>query len=171
MAFVVFLRGVNVGGKTFKPTETAKALAPLDATSLGAAGTFIVRGRTTPSALAKRFQESLPFEADVLVRPADEVAALVARAPFLPLPADGRPFVSVLATEPKQLPPFPLDRPEGAPWEVRLLGIEGAYALSLRRTTGGKFYPNEVVEKTLGVRATTRSWSTMEALAKKLGDA
>ena len=46
MALVVFLRGVNVGGhKAFQPTVLARALAALDVKSIGAAGTFVVRGK------------------------------------------------------------------------------------------------------------------------------
>ena len=171
MASVVFLRGVNVGGKTFKPTQLAAELADLDATSVGAAGTFVVRRRVAAAALAARVRDALPFEADVFVRPGDEVRALVARAPFGEPPPDARPFVSVLGAAPRAPPPLPLDRPEGDAWEVRVLSVEGAYALSVRRATGGRFYPNEVVEKALGVRATTRTWSTMETLARKLDEA
>ena len=39
MAFVVFLRGVNVGGhKAFQPSVLAKELADFDVVSVGAAG-------------------------------------------------------------------------------------------------------------------------------------
>ena len=45
MALVVFLKGVNVGGhKTFRPSVMARELQ-LDAVSIGAAGTFVIRER------------------------------------------------------------------------------------------------------------------------------
>lgn len=172
MAFVVFLRGVNVGGaKSFKPTALAADLADLEVESVGAAGTFLVRGKGTAKGVAKRFREALPFEADVYARPAQEVLDLLARDPFRGrLPPDARPFVTILAETPAGPPPaLPIDRPEGAAWEVRLVAVEGAYALCARRVAGGKHYPNEIVEKVLGVRATTRAWSTLGTVAKRLG--
>ena len=47
--------------------------------------------------------------------------------------------------------------------------IIGRYALSLRRRLGqGTIYPNEVVEKSLGVSATTRGWDTIQAICRIL---
>ena len=44
MAFVVFLRAVNVGGhQTFRPSVLAKELSEYDVVNIGAAGTFVVR--------------------------------------------------------------------------------------------------------------------------------
>jgi hypothetical protein len=44
MAWVVFFRGVNVGGhKAFRPSVIAKDLAEFDVVNVGAAGTFVVR--------------------------------------------------------------------------------------------------------------------------------
>lgn len=171
---VVLLRGVNVGGaKAFKPSEMAKTLGGggLRVVSIGAAGTFVVHGKANAATLEKRFRDALPFEADVLVLPGDDMLDLVRRAPLAGLPEDQKPFVSALATAPARPPPLPLDVPPGDAWEVRLVAVEGRFALCARRTTGGKHYPNEVVEKALGVRATTRTWSTMETLAKKLEEA
>lgn len=172
MAHVVFLRGVNVGGaKAFKPSELAAELEGLDVLSVGAAGTFVVRGRGSAASLATRFREALPFEADVMVVPGEDVSALARREPFAGLPEGEKPFVSVLERRPARLPAFPLDLPEAGDWEVRVREVDGVFALVLRRVAGGKLYPNEVVEKRLGVRATTRAWSTFETLARKLGAA
>ena len=44
MALVVLLRGVNVGGhRKFRPTTLTEELQHLDAVSIGAAGTFVIR--------------------------------------------------------------------------------------------------------------------------------
>jgi len=48
MALVVFLRGCNVGGhKTFRPTLLAEQLKHYDVVNIGAAGTFVIRRRTS----------------------------------------------------------------------------------------------------------------------------
>jgi hypothetical protein len=52
---------------------------------------------------------------------------------------------------------------------VAVLAVVGPFALGTRRPmaeTG--VYPNEVVEKTFGVTATTRDWPTMEKIAALL---
>jgi uncharacterized protein (DUF1697 family) len=59
-----------------------------------------------------------------------------------------------------------VDQPKGS-WGVRVIAVEGLFALSLWRRLEGEtmVYPNAVVEKKFGVAATTRSWNTMEAVA------
>jgi len=61
-SFVVFLRGVNVGGnKKFSPAALAKDLSHLDVTNVGAAGTFVVRRAKSAAAVRKAIAEKLPF--------------------------------------------------------------------------------------------------------------
>ncbi len=68
MALVVFVRGVNVGGhKSFRPSVVAKELADLDAASVGAAGTFVIRKRVGVAAVQAEFGRRLPFEAELMI--------------------------------------------------------------------------------------------------------
>jgi uncharacterized protein (DUF1697 family) len=173
MAQVVFLRAANVSGSNvFKPAALAKDLAHLDVTSLGAAGTFVVRQPASAADVRAEFERRLPFQTDIIVRPAKELASLVASAPFGGVPARGaKPYVSVLATKPRKLPPTLVERPAGKAWMVRVLRVEGRYALSWQRRVGGRMlYPNEVVEAVLGVRATTRGWPTLVAIGRRLAE-
>jgi hypothetical protein len=49
---------------------------------------------------------------------------------------------------------------------VRLDRIEGRFALGLwQRRPGGFVFPNQVVEKAVGVPATTRWWETIKRVA------
>jgi uncharacterized protein (DUF1697 family) len=170
-AFVVFLRGVNVGGhKTFRPSLLAKELAALDVTSVGAAGTFVVRRAASAEAVRVAIVERLAFEASVMVCPAGDVLALVDGEPFgsARQSADHRRFVSVLEKAPRRAPRLPIERPEEE-WQVRVVRLEGRFALSLwRRVERGRLYPNEVVEATLGLGATTRAWDTIAKIARQL---
>lgn len=167
MASVAFLRAVNLGGKNvFRPAALARALATLDVANVGAAGTFVVRKSIGSAALRGEFLRRLPFEAEIMVCSARDLADLVDADPFPRVPSDKtvRRFVSVLSKRPRTLPRLPLGRPEGDAWQVRIVGVWGPFVLSLwRRGRGAMLYPNEVVEKALGVRATTRSWNTIEA--------
>jgi hypothetical protein len=167
MDFAVFLRGANVGGaRVFKPAAFA---AKLDVVNIGAAGTFVARKRSSAAALKKEFAAALPFETEILVCTASEIAALVKRDPFRKLPKDAKPVVTILGAKPKSACKFPFDRPEGPKWEVRLFEIDGAFVPGCYRVFGKLgHYPNEVVEKALGVPATTRGWPTILSVHAKL---
>ena len=79
--------------------------------------------------------------------------------------------VSVMQKPPRKLPRLPLEQPAGSKWEVMIIGVTGRFALSLRRRMErGTLYPNEVVEKHFGTSATTRSWNTIAAVCKVLGE-
>ena len=56
-------------------------------------------------------------------------------------------------------------------YDARIIGVTGRFALSLHRRLGRTLvYPNEVVEKNLGVAATTRNWSTISVVCRVLED-
>jgi len=169
MAHVVFLRAANVGGKNiFRPARLASALEHLGAVNVGAAGTFVVRGKATPAAIRREILARLPFEPGISVLPASEVLALVRSGPFrgVAFSKDLRGWFAALGGRPKARPALPLLVPAGREWRVRVDRVEGAFALGLcHRRPGGVTYPSLVVEDALGVPATTRWWETLERVA------
>ena len=63
MRWVVFLRGVNVGGANLcRPAELAKQLAKFDVVNVGAAGTFVVREEVSESVLRAALARKLPVK-------------------------------------------------------------------------------------------------------------
>ena len=175
MASVVFFRAVNVGGhQKFQPSKLAKALSEFGVVNLGAAGTFVVREKVSEPKLRDEILRRLPFQPELMICPARAVLALARGNWFRNAPAGkelGR-FVSVLQKTPRAEIPLPIEQPAGAKWEVRIVAITGRFALSVRRL--GQTYSNAVVEKHLGVPATTRNWNTIEAICEVLekpGDA
>ena len=170
MASVVFFRAVNVGGhQKFQAGKLAKELAAFGVVNIGAAGTFVVRGKVSQTKLRDEILRRLPFKPELMICPARDVLALTRGNWFGGAPAGKAvgQFVSVLRKAPRAKPPLPLAQPAGENWEVRLVAITGRFALSLRRT--GQTYSNAVVEKHLGVPATTRNWNTIEAIREVLG--
>jgi len=169
MASVVFFRAVNVGGhQTFQPGKLAQALAEFDVVNLGAAGTLVVRENVGPAKLRDEILRRLPFRPELMICPARDVLAL-ARGQWFDGATVGKDvgrFVSVLAKAPRVHPPLPIEQPAGNQWEVRIVAITGRFALSVRRL--GQTYSNAVVEKHLGIPATTRSWNTIEAICEVL---
>lgn len=172
MAYVVFLKGVNVGGNNvFRPKLFAQSLSHLDVVNVGAAGTFIVRAKSTTATIKRDFLAKLPFEPTIALASAAEIRELIRRAPFgtRPRPKGVRWWVGVLAGKSKERPTFPLSTPPGRAWSVRVHGIEGSFAFGhWRRRPGGFVIPNIVVEKAVGVPVTVRWWETFERIAKAL---
>ena len=173
MAHVVFLRGVNVGSaRRFQPSALARELAHLGAANLGAAGTFVIRKHLSEAALRSEFAGRLPFTTDLMICRSGELEKLAATDPFptTGISPDFRRFVSVLAKKPRRLPPLPFSYPAGKDWQVRVVGVSGKLAWGLWRRVGGRSFvdPNGVIEKYLGVRATTRNWNTVVRLCDVL---
>ena len=172
MGLVVFLRGVNVGGhKAFQPSALAGQLAQFDVVNVGAAGTFVVRKAIGQAVLRAELLRRLPVEAELMICPSRDVLQLVSREPFGVDHSDKdvKQYVSVLAKRLRALPPFPISQPAGEDWQVKIIGVIGRFALSFHRRSGRTLlYPNEVVEKKLGVTATTRNWNTISAVCEVL---
>ena len=169
MSSVVFFRAVNVGGhQKFQPGKLAKELAEFGIVNIGAAGTFVVRENVSQTKLREEILRRLPFKPELMICPAREVLSLARGNWFGDAPAgkDVGQFVSVLQKAPRAKPPLPIEQPTGEKWEVRVVAITGRFALSVRRL--GQTYSNAVVEKHLGVPATTRNWNTIEAIREVL---
>jgi len=174
MSLVVFLRGVNVGtAKRFQPKLLARELEHLGVSSLGAAGTFVVRGNRSQSALRTEFFRRLPFACDLMICQGRDLLNLVAADPFPEAEPnlDLRRFVSILARRPVSPPRLPWSFPAGDQWQLRMAGISGRFMLyHWRRREGGFVEPNGIIEKHLGVRATTRNWNTILRICSQLGE-
>ncbi len=172
MALVVFLRAVNVGGhQTFRPSIVAKELAHLGVVNIGAAGTLVVRGTISQTLLRAEILRRLSFEPELMICPARDLIELARREPFRDAPAakDVRRFVSVTQKPSRTPPHLPLEQPAGNQWQVKLIAIFGRFVLSLWRRQGRAIvYPNAVVERHLGIPATTRSWNTVSAISDVL---
>jgi uncharacterized protein (DUF1697 family) len=172
MSHVVFMRGVNVGGnKRFQPTLLARELAHIGAVSLGAAGTFVVQKRLAHAKVRAEFLRRLPFTAELMICPGHELLELAAGEPFPgpAVPSDVRRFVSVLARRPRTIPPLPFSFPPTDEWQVQIIGVSGRLAWAWWRRRGRSYLdPNDVIEKQLGVRATTRNWNTIVRLCDLL---
>jgi uncharacterized protein (DUF1697 family) len=170
MSSVVFFRAVNVGGhQKFQPGKLAKELEQFGVVNIGAAGTFVVRENVSETKLRGEILGRLPFKPELMICPARDVLALARGNWFADAPTgkDVGRFVSVLQKVPRAKPPLPIEQPAGAKWEVRVVAISGRFALSIRRL--GQTYSNAVVEKHLGIPATTRNWNTIETIREVLG--
>ena len=171
MRWAVFLRAVNVGGANrCRPALIARQLAKFGVINIGSVGTFVVRENVRQSILRDAIARKLSFRCEIMIVPAGDVLKLVCSEPFegQPSGADLVRFVSVLAKRLRTPPPLPIRLPSHQEWGVEVIAIEGRFVVGLYRREMKAISYLGKLEKLLRVSITTRSWSTIEKVAKTL---
>jgi uncharacterized protein (DUF1697 family) len=169
--FVVLLRGVNVGGnKTFRPAQLAKELGQFDVVNIGAAGTFVVRGRVTQARFRAELARRLPFDSEVIIISGRELLDLTERDPFTGQPAGGDivRFLTVLSRRPHKESPLPVQFPPKGKWLVRILRREGRFVLGMYRRDMKTIGYLGATDRLFDVPITTRNWNTVESIVRRL---
>jgi uncharacterized protein (DUF1697 family) len=171
MALVVLLKGVNVGGhRTFRPSTLAKQLSRFEVVNVGAAGTFVVLGAVSRSALRAEIARRLPFETEVMICNGSDIVRFCGRDPLAGQPSgtDVVRFVSVLGARQRMSPSLPLDLPPDGKWLLRIVACEHPFVFGVyRREMKAIGYLGQL-EKIFGVAMTTRSWTTFLAIERIL---
>ena len=172
---VAFLRAVNVGGRSIvKMADVQAAFAAAgcaNVTTFIASGNILFDGPAEDAgALQARIrvnmQRLLKAEPVIVYRTGRQLERLVTRAPFRELAADPRLKLYVAFVEQKstQRPRFPLLLPKEG---LEAIGtVDGDVLIVSHRKPNGMYgFPNNWIEKALGVVATARNWSTVTKLA------
>ncbi|HKW08904.1 MAG TPA: DUF1697 domain-containing protein [Gemmatimonadaceae bacterium] len=171
MALVAFLRGINVGGhRRFRPSLLAKSLSAYDVVNVGATGTFVVRKPGSRSQFRTTLLGQLPFEAEVALCEGRDLIALEKENPFRTRSssADIVRFVSILSRAGRIPAKLPVTLPPNGEWFVRIIGSRKRFVFGeYRRHMKTIGYLGQI-DKLFGAPATTRSWTTMVAIAKIL---
>jgi len=171
MKWAVFLRAVNVGGANrCQPAAIARQLAKFGVVNIGAVGTFVVREDVSESALRAAFARKLPFKCEIMICPARDVLKLTSKDPFARQPSgpDITRFVNVLAKRVPIQPALPVSLPSDKDWLLKIIAIQNRFVLGLYHRQMKAISYLGKVEKLLGVPATTRSWNTIEKVARIL---
>lgn len=170
MATVVLLRGANLGKRRFSPLALADALRDLDATSVGAAGTFVVRGRVAAATLRERVQAELPWEdAEMAIVPGAEVRAALDAGAKLRVPEGAKKFGAALDKQVKGLRLPHEVAGKGGAWAIRCEVLAGRVLIGARRRVDESgAYTLDALEREHGVRATIRDWPTWERVGAQL---
>jgi uncharacterized protein (DUF1697 family) len=171
MALVVFLKGVNVGGyRRCRPSDLARQLKRYDVVNIGAAGTWVVRKPPSRATLRAELKRRLPFDAEVMICTGADIRRLVAADPFANESADRSiiQFVSVLAQRRLPLLTLPLSQPADGEWMVKILEHQQPFVLGVHRRQMKAIGYLSRLEKIFGAQATTRSWSTIQKVARIL---
>lgn len=173
MALVVFLRGCNVGGnRTFRPSLLAEQLKHYDVVNIGAAGTFVIRKRTSHARLRADLRRRLPFEAEVIICEGNDLIRAASTPPFAGTPSgsDLVRFVSVFPRRPRRPPTTPISLPANGKWVVRILATEDRFLFGLYRRQMKAIGYLGAIDTLFGERATTRNWNTITTILEVLGN-
>jgi uncharacterized protein (DUF1697 family) len=171
MAFVVFLRGVNVGGhRTFRPAMLAQQLKHFDVVNIGAAGTFVVRAPTSQTRLRAELSRRLPFETSIIICKGQDLLDVAKGKPFGDEPAGAGVvrFVSVMATRPSLAPSLPMSFPLKGKWLLRILATEKRFVFGQYRRHMKTIGFLGKIDGIFGVPVTTRNWNTIMAIVEVL---
>ena len=170
MAYVVLLKGVNVGGhRTFRPTSLADALQHLGAVNIGAAGTFVIRRPVSRAQLRVEFARRLPFDTEIMICQTREIVGLMSRDfPGHRARPDVVRFVSVLSRPPRSAPRLPVSLPARGKWLLKVLARDGRFVFGLYRRHMKVISYLGTLDQVFGTPATTRGWKTITAIAEVL---
>jgi uncharacterized protein (DUF1697 family) len=172
--YVAFLRAINVAGHAVvKMADLRDAFAAAgcrNVRSLIQSGNVVFESRaSTSSALVRRIRaelrDLLGEEPGLFFRTVREIERLVASAPFKRYEAKPRLklYVAFLSRKPRNGPRFPLRSVSEA---LAVIGMQHreAFIVSGRKKNGFYGFPNAFIEQHLGVRATSRNWSTIKKI-------
>lgn len=171
--YVALLRAINVGGA--RKIKMADLRAMFAAMGYGDAQTYIQSGNVVFQAeddeqplrqrIERQIETTFGFPVTVALRASDEMALMTAQPPYPPdaLAEDESLYVALLTETPSPEGAERLLASETAPDEFRLIGRE-VYLL-YRRSMRDTKLTNTLLEKKLGVAATSRNWRTITALA------
>ena len=171
MALVVFLRGVNVGGRrSFRPSVLARELGEHAVVNVGAAGTFVVRKPGPRAAFRAELLRRLPFEAEIAFCEGRDLLRVEAENPFGTQPA--RPdlvrFVSILSRPGRARPAVPISIPPDGEWFVRVIAFQGRFVFGEYRRHMKTIGYLGRIDELFGAPATTRNWNTVCSIVRIL---
>ena len=148
----------------------AAQLKHLDAVSIGAAGTFVIRRPVGVARLRAEFARRLPFETKIMICQGRDIIRLMSRDFFGDDSASRGVvrFVSVLSQSPRSAPSTPLNLPPTGKWLVRILAGEHRFVVGMYRRQMEAIRYLGALDRVFGVPVTTRNWNTMLAIAEVL---
>ena len=174
--YVAFLRAINVGGRAVVSMadlqEAFRSAGCQAVRSYIQSGNVVFEARPDQAgALFKRISREVARLFDrcptIVFRTADHLQQLVSSDPFKSARRESTAkfYVTFLEGAPPIEPAFPLAHSKEA---IEAIGIDALDVFIVSRPKRKGFYgfPNEVIEKALGVQATSRNWSTVAKIVE-----
>jgi uncharacterized protein (DUF1697 family) len=177
MRYVTFLRAINVAGHAIVKMNDLKAAFAL--AGCNNVVTFIQSGNVIFESIEKKtelFQnvrtelsDLIGSEPVLVTRTVRELEQMMNAAPFQRSKGGSDPklYVAFLLRKPLKKPKFPLLLPKEGLEAIAMTDRE-VFVVSRRKKNGFYGFPNNFIEKELGVPATTRNWSTVTKIVDQL---
>jgi uncharacterized protein (DUF1697 family) len=169
--YVAFVRAINVAGHAIvRMTDLKEAFATAgcrDVRTCIQGGNVIFDAR--PDQASRVFQKTraclrdlLGEEPGIVFRTARELERTMQEAPFKRFDRNRalKLYVTFLAEKPARAPKFPLRSSQEALDAIGMKHLD-VFVVSRRKKNGFYGFPNQFIEKELGVPATSRNWSTV----------
>lgn len=164
--YVALLRKINVGGQNLVKMDALRSV--FEAAGLKNVRTFQQAGNvvfeTTAKIRPSKIEKLLNTDFKAVIFTVDELARITQRDPFKRVAKeDVMLCVVFLFDEPTTVPKLPY---KSTTEKLELIAVRdrAAFVVARRKKTGWFGFPNNFVEKQLGVTATTRQWSTVKKL-------
>jgi uncharacterized protein (DUF1697 family) len=174
--YVVFLRGINVGGhnivKMDKIAELFAAMGFADVKIYIQSGNVVFRAKEKnlddlAARIEGELQKLVENEVRVMLRTLAELTVMVKENPFKKAEAepDVKLYVTFLCEDPKNKAALQLISPKK---DVDVFLVQNRTVFSISRIVKGSYgFPNAFVEKELGGCATTRNWNTIKKITQQ----
>ena len=169
-SYVAFIRAVNVAGHARIKMDAVqrafeKAGCKAVRTVIQSGNVIFDTPRRSHNQIRKRILTELGKlipDPVIMFRTLDEVRRIVAGDPFKQLRRSKKLkfYVAFLATPPETQPALPGESKKEALEMIRMDGLN-AFLISRPKPNGFYGFPNNFVEKELGVAATCRNWTTV----------
>jgi uncharacterized protein (DUF1697 family) len=169
--YVALLKGINVGGKNLIKMQTLiesfESLGLKGVRSYIQCGNIVFESKEAASEklrrkIEKQLGKTFGHDAHVILKTVSDLESLIRQNPFRRIATnrDTMLCVAFLANAPTAKPKLPL---QSQTEKLELIAIkdQAAFVVARRKQTGWFGFPNNFVEKELGVLATTRQWSTV----------
>ena len=170
--WVALLRAVNLGARNKVPMARLREVLAGGCDGVRtyiASGNAVFRSDVERAELARRLERAIlaefSVETPVILRTADELAAVVERHPY---EDESRTHVAFLAAKPVPARVKALAALDVAPDRIVVDGLEAYWHLP--GGVQGSQLSGARLEKELGVAATVRNWRTVTRLAEMAGE-
>jgi uncharacterized protein (DUF1697 family) len=172
--YVAFLRGINVGGRVVVKATLEGVFTSLGFKAISVykqSGNVIfeapeVKAEELATKIQDALKASLGYEVPVFLRVISQLKEIVTFDPFRGQNIEGSSFlVTFLAKRPASVPfQLPVAIPKST---AQVIGAQGTEVFSVTHGGGEGALPNPFIEKTLGVKATTRNLNVLVAIVEK----
>jgi uncharacterized protein (DUF1697 family) len=174
--FVVFLRGINVGGHIVVKEKLKEVFASMSFTNISTykqSGNVIFEtDQTNQAELTGKIQEqlrsALGFEVPVVLRTLPQLRAIIEQQPFKDQSSENTSFLVTFL--PKEYSVFPLPLPATIPKSTaQIISANSTEVFSVTHGGGEGALPNPFLESKLKVKATTRNLNIVREITEKFG--